>query len=140
MTPIYWIWIFIVIFLAVLIIISVTTSFNTPDDVNRVDWLKNNKWKELGMIAAVCMILFLLTYVSYFVDGRVKFEAPFGQATVFLLAIAILLLSNFFITRDNTSRHTYDAHPLLFQVTVFLIVLSILTGIIGTIKIFQQRV
>lgn len=140
MSLIYWFWIFIVVFLVGLIFISITTSFSVPDNVNRVEWLRNNKRKELGIIVVLCIILFLLTYLSYLVDGRIKFEAPFGQATVFLLAIAIILLSNFFITRDSISRHTYDAHPLLFHVTIFLIFLSVLTGIICSIKIFEQRV
>lgn len=140
MRDIYWIWIFLVIFLIFLVIISVTTSFSVPENVERIPWLRENKRPEIATIFGICLILLLLTWVSYLINGRVKFEAPLSQPTIFLLSIAFLLLSNFFVTHDSTTRHTYDAHPILFYVTIFLLIVTVLTGIICTVKIFENRV
>lgn len=137
---IYWIWIFLVVFLIILIYFSITTSFSVPENVDRLAWLRQNKRPEIATIFGIAFILLFLTWVSYLTNDRVKFEAPLSQPTIFLLAVAFLLLSNFFVVHDRATRHTYDAHPLLFYVTIFLLFMTILTGIVCTVKLFQERV
>lgn len=129
-----------VIFLIILIYFSITTSFSVPENVDRLTWLRQNKRPEIATIFGIVFILIFLTWVSYLTNGRVKFEAPLSQPTIFLIAVAFLLFSNFFVVHDRTTRHTYDAHPLLFYVTIFLVLMSILTGIVCTVKLIQGRV
>jgi len=125
----------LVLFFAILI--AWYLSFSVPSNVVRsIDYL----WTNLknGMITYYLLLLLLtvIVFCSFWYPTVVKFHVPFSQPGIFLIAVAILLLSGFFID-ENFSGRRIDTHPLLFQTSVFLIILAFATGIVTNIKLFS---
>ena len=133
---IYILWLLLVFLLIVVIIVVWTTSFSVPLEFenNSLKWIYQNKRRRMYLWIFIVILILAISFWMFSMRETIDYQAPLSQPGIFLVAITILLVSNFFIIKSSGLVQNSDAHPMIYYTTIFLIFMTLISGIFCSLK------